>query len=173
MANRLHCRRLVSIRNWDWLFVRVGISAAILGAGHYHRVKSGHYFLHHAGLVISSRAFLLPNDRLSWVAALGLVLAVTGVVWAIGHRTEGQMASLFGDLAALGAALCWAAIGLTAHTKKVSQLIPEQQLLWQLAVSAPVLMVAALWFGPALRDLEAIHLYGLLFQSTAIACFGF
>ena len=117
--------------------------------------------------------FLLPNDRLNWVAALGLVLAVTGVVWAIGHRTEGQPASLFGDLAALGAALCWAGIGLTARTTKVSQLIPEQQLLWQLVVSAPVLLVAAIWFGPGLRDLQAIHLYGLLFQSTAIACFGF
>ena len=105
--------------------------------------------------------FYLPGGRLQ------------GVIWAIGNRSEGQQASWVGDLAALGAAWCWAGIALTVRTSRLSQILPEQQLLWQLAVSAPVLLLVSLGFGPALRDLQIIHVAGLLFQSTAVACFGF
>jgi drug/metabolite transporter (DMT)-like permease len=62
---------------------------------------------------------------------------------------------------------------LTARTTRLAQILPEQQLLWQLAVSAPVLLLVSAGFGPALRDLQEIHIAGLLFQSTAVACFGF
>ena len=117
--------------------------------------------------------FYLPGGRLRGSAVLGLVLAMAGVIWAIGNRAEAQQTSWVGDLATLGAAWCWAGIALAARTTRLSQVAPEQQLLWQLVVSAPVLLLVSLGFGPALRDLQIIHIGGLLFQSTAIACFGF
>lgn len=117
--------------------------------------------------------FYLPGGRLQGASVLGLVLATVGVIWAIGNRSEGQQASWVGDLATLAAAWCWAGIALTARTTRLAQILPEQQLLWQLAVSAPVLLLVSAGFGPALRDLQEIHIAGLLFQSTAVACFGF
>jgi hypothetical protein len=39
--------------------------------------------------------------------------------------------------------------------------------LWQLVVSAPILMLAALFFGPFLRDPSLIHWAGLGFQIVA------
>ena len=101
------------------------------------------------------------------------VLVTAGVIWAIGNRSEGQQASWVGDVATLGAAWCWAGIALTVRTTRLSQILPEQQLLWQLVVSAPVLLLLSMGFGLVLRDLQVVHIAGLLFQSTAIACFWF
>jgi hypothetical protein len=47
--------------------------------------------------------------------------------------------------------------------------LTHNKLLWQLAVFAPVLLLVSAGFGPALRDLQVIHIAGLLFQSTAVA----
>ena len=49
----------------------------------------------------------------------------------------------------------------------------EQQLIWQLIVSAPLLLLAAPFFGGYLREIEPIHIAGMLFQIFAVASFGF
>ena len=46
---------------------------------------------------------------------------------------------------------------------------PGTQLLWQLGVSAVVLTALAPLFGPLVRDLAPIHLWGLAFQAVVIA----
>ena len=40
-------------------------------------------------------------------------------------------------------------------------------------MSAPVLLIAALFFGPFIRDLEPIHIAGLLFQIVVVVSAGF
>lgn len=47
------------------------------------------------------------------------------------------------------------------------------QLLWQLSVSAPLLLLAALFFGPLLREPDSIHWAGLGFQTVLIVSAGF
>lgn len=117
--------------------------------------------------------FLIPGQRITPVKALGLALAFGGVVWAILSRGTGAAGSLQGDLCALGAAFGWAGIAMVARSPLLRDERPEMQLLWQVAVSAPILLGAAVLFGPFLRDLQPIHLWGLAFQIVVIVSFGF
>ena len=116
---------------------------------------------------------LLPGDVLTRRKAAGLVLAMLGVAWALLDRGAGGTASLAGDLFALGAAIGWAAIGLIARASPLSQARPETQLFWQVAVSAPILLALAPMFGPLIRELEPIHLWGLGFQIVIVVSMGF
>ncbi len=117
--------------------------------------------------------FFLPGERLTWVRMAGLVLAMGGVIVALVDRPEGGQASLLGDLLALGAALGWCALALTARMSKLKTLNPETQLFYQLGLSIPMLLVASLFFGPLTRDPQLIHWAGLAFQSIAVASFGY
>ena len=50
---------------------------------------------------------------------------------------------------------------------------PAQQLIWQLIVSAPILLIAAPLFGDLIRNVQPIHIAGMVFQIFAVASFGF
>lgn len=115
---------------------------------------------------------LLPGERLSRVRVLGLTLAMGGVVLALSDRNGGQT-SLMGDLMALLAALQWAAIALFIRITPLSRVVPEMQLLVQVAVSIPVLLGLSLLFGDLLRDPQPVHLLGLLFQSVFVISLGY
>ena len=118
--------------------------------------------------------FLIPGDRMTTRKALGLGLAILGVGWAILDRpgTGGEV-SLVGDLAALGASLLWAGIGLTIRVARVRDAAPEVQLLWQLAMSGIVLTALAPLFGPLLREPTALHVAGMAFQIVVVAFVAF
>lgn len=116
--------------------------------------------------------FVLPGERLTTRRSIGLVLAMGGVVMALLDRS-GANISLLGDLLGLSAAVCWAGIALTVRLTPLAQEKPEVQLLWQLAISAPVLMIAAFLIGDTIRDVQPIHLWGMLFQIFCVASFGF
>lgn len=117
--------------------------------------------------------FLLPGQRITWVKAMGLALAFAGVAWAILSRGAGAAGSLTGDLCALAAAIGWAGIGIVARSPLLRDERPEMQLLWQVAVSTPILLGAAFLFGPFIRDLAPIHVWGLAFQTVVVVSFGF
>jgi drug/metabolite transporter (DMT)-like permease len=117
---------------------------------------------------------LIPGERLTRVKSAGLALAFAGVLVAfLGHGERAAAGSLLGDVLALGAAMGWASIALIVRTTELKTLRPEVQLLWQLVVSAPILFVAAAFFGPALREPELIHWAGLGFQIVAVVSAGF
>ena len=114
---------------------------------------------------------LLPGERLSAGKIAGMALAFGGVVLALAER--GGDASLLGDALALLASFGWAAIALTVRATPLASVRPEIQLGFQLAVSGPVLLVLAPAFGPLLRDLQPLHLWGLAFQVICVASLGF
>jgi len=116
--------------------------------------------------------FVLPDDRITPVKALGLGLAVAGVAVALFDRGEGE-ASLWGDLAALGAAVGWAFTGIVAKASPLRQERPEIQLFWMVLISGPILIAVAPLFGDLVRDLQPIHLWGLAFQIVVVVTFGF
>lgn len=118
---------------------------------------------------------LLPGERITRRKAAGLGVAMAGVAWAILARGGGGggEASLAGDLCALAAALFWAGIALCARGTALRSERPEMQLLWQVGVSAPVLLIAAPFFGPLIRDFQPVHLWGLGFQAAVVVSFGF
>lgn len=115
--------------------------------------------------------FVIPGERMTPRKALGLALAFAGVAWAILDRPpgDGEEVSLAGDLCALGAAICWAGIGLTVRATPINTADPAMQLLWQLVVSAVVMLLVAPLFGPLIRDAETVHVLGLAFQIVVIA----
>ncbi len=116
--------------------------------------------------------FLLPGERLTAMRMAGLVLALGGVALAVADRSSGK-ASIAGDLLALGAALGWAAIALMVRVTPMQRMRPESQLLWQVIVSAVVLLALAPLFGPLLRDPQPIHYAGLAFQAIVVVGLGY
>lgn len=115
---------------------------------------------------------LVPGDRLTPRRVAGLVLSVSGVAWAMLGRDSG-VGSLAGDLAAIAAATGWAAAGLMVKVSALRRIRPEMQLLWQVAVSTPILLLLAPLFGELVRDLQPIHLAGLVFQIVVVVSAGF
>lgn len=113
--------------------------------------------------------FTLPGEKLSARRLLGLVLAMAGVAWALSDPTSRDAGDLRGDLLALLASLSWAGIALSVRLTKVSGLQPEGQLFWQIAVSAVVLCAVAPLFGPLLREVDALSLFGLGYGTLVVA----
>lgn len=118
--------------------------------------------------------FLIPGERLTTIRLVGLALAGAGVVVALSHKNvqAGELA-LWGDLMALLAATGWAAIALIARTTKFSTITPDLQLLYQLVVSAVILIPIALWLGGTFKDPEPFHWAIFLAQVVLVVCVGF
>lgn len=119
--------------------------------------------------------FGLPGERLTPIRVLGLLIALAGTGIAIFDRsgaTSGH-ASLAGDLLALGGAFGWAGTAFVARATKLREVNAEMQLLWMVAVSAPILLLAAPLFGPLVRELQPSHIGWLLFQSSVVVAGGF
>ena len=117
---------------------------------------------------------VIPGERITGQKGVGLLLAFAGVVVALVLRGGSEGAgSLIGDLCALVAAIAWAGIAVLAKASRLRDVRPEMQLVWQLAVSVPLLAVAAFAFGPFLRDPSWIHWVGLGFQIVVIVSAGF
>jgi drug/metabolite transporter (DMT)-like permease len=120
-------------------------------------------FLAHFGL----------GERITPMKATGLALAFSGCALAILSRPGTGEASLAGDLCALGAAWGWALTAFVARRPVMRAEGPEMQLFWMVLVSAPILLLAAPFFGPLVRDLQPMHLVGLLFQASVVVAGGF
>lgn len=113
------------------------------------------------------------GERVSPVKAAGLLLAFAGCVWALLSRPATGEASLAGDLCALGAAWGWALTAFVARRPVMRAEGPELQLFWMVLVSGPLLLLAAPFFGPLIRDLQPIHIVWLVFQSSVVVAGGF
>jgi drug/metabolite transporter (DMT)-like permease len=115
---------------------------------------------------------LLPDEHLTRPKMAGLALAMAGVALALTDRQAGQV-SWAGDLLALVSAMAWAAIGLCVRVTPLSRVAPAPQLMFQVVVSAPILLLLAPLFGPLVRELEPVHLWGLGYQIVGVASLGF
>jgi len=118
--------------------------------------------------------FLIAGERLTRVKIAGLMFAFVGVVIALIHNVSPETPNaLLGDLLCLAAATFWAVIALIARTTKLSRTRPEMQLLYQLGVSAPLLLLVAFLQGAGLRDPTPL-IWGLfMFQVLVVVSIGF
>ena len=118
--------------------------------------------------------FLIEGEKLTAARVLGLILAMAGVVVALGNSTaaaSGQ--ALLGDLMCILAAMLWSGIIVVARKTKLSGSSPEMQLLYQLAVSAVLLLAIAPWFGPLVRELDRTIMVLFSIQVLVVVCIGF
>lgn len=136
----------------------VGRSSLIM-----HSMPVWYAFLAHFGL----------GERITPTKAAGLVFGFLGCAVAILSRPETGEARLAGDLCALAAAWGWALTAYVARRPVMRAEGPEIQLFWMIVVSAPILLLASPFFGPLIRDLQPMHILGLLFQSSVVVAGGF
>ncbi len=118
--------------------------------------------------------FFVPEEPLHRNKVVGLSLAVLGVAIAFGGDlgSAGEMA-WFGDLLALLAGMFWAGIALLTRASRLNTCSAEMNLLYQLAVSAVVLLAIAPLFGPALREMTATIAWVFAGQVVVVVAIGF
>lgn len=117
-------------------------------------------------------AQMFLGETMSRIKLLGLIAAFCGMAWAIFDPSEARQGQILGDLAALGAAIGWAATLILLKGTPLKHMAPDKQLLWQVGVSAPVLLLMSPLFGPLIREVAPLHWAGLGFQ-IALVAFGF
>jgi len=117
---------------------------------------------------------LIPGERITALKAAGLALAAIGVLITLKDDTGVSGSNrLLGDVFCLLAAMGWAAIAIIARTTKLKNSCPEMQMLYQLAVSAPILIGFALWSGNLFREPTPI-IWGIFaFQVIVVVAIGF
>jgi drug/metabolite transporter (DMT)-like permease len=89
--------------------------------------------------------FLLPDDRLTPAKAAGLGVAFLGLLLAFAENLAAPAggAGLLGDAMCLLAGALWAATTLMLKASRLRTAPPALSLLYQLAVSAPLLLLAS------------------------------
>jgi drug/metabolite transporter (DMT)-like permease len=113
------------------------------------------------------------GERITPTRTAGLTLAFAGAAWAILTGSQSGEGSLTGDLFALGGALGWAGTAYIARRPTMRAEGPEMQLFWMVLVSGPLLLLAAPFFGPLIRDLQPVHIGLLVFQASVVVAGGF
>ncbi|MEM7523046.1 MAG: DMT family transporter [Pseudomonadota bacterium] len=117
---------------------------------------------------------LIPGEGLTRAKIAGLMLAVGGVALALSNDAAPASEHAFlGDLMCLAGAVGWAGIALITRTTKFSNAAPEMQLIYQLAVSAPIMLTIAIYSGDTVRDLTTTHVLIFAFQVSVVVCVGF
>ena len=118
--------------------------------------------------------WLFPGERLTPRRLLGLAMAVVGVAWALlGRPAADTGGALIGDIMCIIGALFWAGIAVVARSSRLSQSSPEMQLVYQLAVSAPLLLAISPLFGDVIRNVTPTILGIFSFQVLVVVSFGF
>ena len=119
--------------------------------------------------------FLIPGERLTRSRIVGLAIALSGVTLALSgdDASSAGTRAWLGDLLAMGGGVLWAGIALLTRTTKLSGATPEMNLLYQLAVSAVLLLAIAPLFGEPIREVTPAILGIFTFQFLVVVAFGF
>ncbi len=122
-------------------------------------------------VALGAHAFV-PGDRLTRRKVAGLAAAFAGLVVAFGERIgTAEAGALLGDALCLAAAFFWAATTIVIKTSSLRRAPAELTLLYQLGVSAVVLVALSYSFGE--RGVFApspLVWASLAFQTVVIAC---
>jgi drug/metabolite transporter (DMT)-like permease len=111
-------------------------------------------FLYTAPFFVALGSYQVLGERLSGVQWGGLALSFLGVALAIGVPQADVNANvLLGDLMIVGGAAMWAATTLVAKGTRLRFVAPEKALGYQVALSIPILGVAAWLSGETLTRL--------------------
>jgi drug/metabolite transporter (DMT)-like permease len=131
-----------------------GILAGVLFAAEFLMIFAGLQFTtaSRASLFIYTAPFfvalgaplLMPGERLGVTQWFGLLLCFAGLVLAIGVPQDHVDARiLIGDLMMVGAGISWGATTLVIKASRLSYVLPEKTLVYQLAVAVPIMAAAA------------------------------
>lgn len=138
----------------------------------YTSASRGAVFLYSAPFFVALGAhFFVPGDRLTRTKLFGLLAAFVGVVVAFGDGLglpSGREA--FGDALCLIAAAAWGATTIVVKATSLARAAYEKTLFYQLAVSAPLLLVLSPLAGEAgVVAPTALVLWSLAYQVVVVA----
>jgi drug/metabolite transporter (DMT)-like permease len=101
-------------------------------------------FLYTAPFFVALGSYHFLGERLRGSQWAGLALSFAGVALAIGVPQANVDANvLLGDLAIVGGGVLWAATTLVVKTTPLLRALPEKALAYQVALSIPILALAA------------------------------
>lgn len=117
--------------------------------------------------------WLVPGERLRIGQWIGIVLAFVGiaVAFASGHdaSSEHVNGTIWGDLLGVAGAMLWSATTLLIRGSALSEAAPSKTLLYQLGVSAALILPLAAVSGQfATVNMTSIAWESLLFQSVIV-----
>jgi drug/metabolite transporter (DMT)-like permease len=120
-------------------------------------------------VVLGTRIFF-PADRFSSYQWAGLALSFAGMLLAFGIPTPAlDPRQMLGDVMMVGAAILWALTTLVIKAK-LARISTEKVLLYQLAVSAPILAACALLAGERITHMpSSVALGALAYQTLWVA----
>jgi drug/metabolite transporter (DMT)-like permease len=130
--------------------------------------------------VVLGARWLLPADRFNLSQWAGLGLSFAGMLVAFGAPTPAaDPRQLLGDVMMVLGAAAWAATTLVIKASTLNRVPFEKTMLYQLAVSAPMLAAGALLFGERITAIPSpVALGALAYQTiwvvpvTFVAWFG-
>jgi drug/metabolite transporter (DMT)-like permease len=118
--------------------------------------------------------FLVPEERLHAGKLAGLAIATIGMAVGLADDSSAPSQQAWvGDLLAVAGAIAWAAIALAMRASPLGNCSSEQIMIYQLGVSAVLLLVAAPLFGDTLREPTPAILAIFAFQVLAVASIGY
>lgn len=149
-----------------------GVEFALIAIGlDYTSASRSVVFVYTMPFVVAIGAhFLVPGEGITPVSFGGLVLAFLGVIAVFSDKLSlpGPDA-YFGDLLSILAAILWGATTIVIKTTALRRTSAEKVLLYQLGVSAVLLLAATPLFGPILRDVTPVVIGAFAFQVVVIA----
>jgi drug/metabolite transporter (DMT)-like permease len=117
-------------------------------------------------VVLGNRIFL-PADRFSLAQWIGLGLSFAGMLVAFGAPTPAlDPRQMLGDILAVCGAIFWAATTLTAKATRLNTITAEKVMLYQFALSAPMLAIAAYFAGEQVTHMPSALAWGALAYQT-------
>nr|WP_249142095.1 DMT family transporter [Bradyrhizobium diazoefficiens] len=125
-------------------------------------------FLYTAPFFVALGSYQILGERLTGTQWLGLGVSFAGVALAIGvPQPNVDSYVLLGDLMIVGGAGLWAATTLVAKSTRLGLAAPEKALGYQVAISVPILGLAAWLFGETITHTPSPLSLGLMaFQAV-------
>jgi drug/metabolite transporter (DMT)-like permease len=129
-------------------------------------------FLYLSPFVVAIGAhYFIPGEQLRWVQVVGLSGAFAGILLAFGESFSfPSQKMLIGDSMLVLAAILWGSTTVVIKASVLRTLAPARTLLYQLGVSA-ILLLGASWAvdEPGITRLTPLVLGSLLFQTIWVA----
>jgi drug/metabolite transporter (DMT)-like permease len=118
--------------------------------------------------------FLIPQERLNARQWTGVLVAFGGVALAFGDGFSSGRGTLLGDLFGVLGALFWALTTILIRATRLASVSATKTLFYQLAVSGPVLLLAAWLLGePGVTRLTLPVLAAFAYQCAVVAFFSY
>lgn len=125
-------------------------------------------FLYTAPFFVALGSYQVLGERLSGAQWGGLALSFLGVALAIGvPQANVDRSVLWGDLMIVGGGAMWAATTLMVKGTRLRLAAPEKALAYQVALSIPMLGLAAWFSGETITHIPApLSLFLMVFQAV-------